>query len=244
TQCKIVQMREYCNHSMICEDCLRCYLQTKIRDEDITPWLRCPAPDCYQPVHPDLLLGFLQQKVFVYFFSFVHEHLTRNPNWIRCTNSNGQCDYGFIVTIHSKEETQKACKACGFLQLVSKNPIKSDPGFQDLLKSGVLRLCPKCEFPTMKDKGLCNVMQCGQCGIWWNWKTFEFGSNSQALKNRARMNGTLWFALYSFCSIFICLFTPFVLLYQQRLERENPEEFRKLLERNGIKYDPNYIRGT
>ncbi len=33
------------------------------------------------------------------------------------------------------------------------------------------------------------------------------------------------------------------LQYQQDLERRNPKAFKELLERNGIKYDPNYIRG-
>ena len=33
------------------------------------------------------------------------------------------------------------------------------------------------------------------------------------------------------------------LMHQQMLERTNPEEFKALLERNGITYDPNYVRG-
>lgn len=33
------------------------------------------------------------------------------------------------------------------------------------------------------------------------------------------------------------------LLYQQTLERTNPAEFKALLERNGIKYNPKYVRG-
>jgi hypothetical protein len=33
------------------------------------------------------------------------------------------------------------------------------------------------------------------------------------------------------------------LSYQQELERNNLEEFKALLERNGIEYNPNYIRG-
>ena len=33
------------------------------------------------------------------------------------------------------------------------------------------------------------------------------------------------------------------LVYQQTLERSNPAEFKALLERNGIKYNPHYVRG-
>lgn len=82
----------------------------------------------------------------------------------------------------------------------------------------------------MKDKGMCNVMHCGKCGIYWNWKTRETGTSSSQLKNKARRNGTLW--------------EPGELRYQQELQRNNLPEFKKLLERNGIKYDPNYVRGT
>merc|ERR1712032_101647 len=96
------------------------------------------------------------------------------------------------------------CAACRKRHIVCKNTIKSDDGFNELIKSGVLRLCPKCSLPTMKDKGMCNVMHCGKCGIYWNWKTYEPGE----------------------------------LAYQQKLQRTNLPEFKKLLERNGIKYDP------
>ncbi len=45
----------------------------------------------------------------------------------------------------------------------------------------------------------------------------------------ARSHGTLW--------------EPGELAFQQRLQRENLPEFIALLERNGVKYDPNYRRG-
>ena len=32
--------------------------------------------------------------------------------------------------------------------------------------------------------------------------------------------------------------------YQLHLQREKPEEFKALLERNGIEYKPNYVRGN
>jgi hypothetical protein len=34
------------------------------------------------------------------------------------------------------------------------------------------------------------------------------------------------------------------LVYQQDLERRDPKKFKALLERNGIEYNPNYIRGN
>ncbi len=114
-----------------------------------------------------------------------------------------------------------------------------------MIQSGQLRECPSCRHLTMKEKGLCNVIECAKCGIWWNWKTKEQGHNGKDLKQRARMNGSLWEPgkfLQNFILSLIVLFSG-ELQYQQQLERNNPKEFKALLERNGVKYDPNYVRG-
>ena len=129
------------------------------------------------------------------------------------------------------EKTKKKrlkCTACGNTHNITKSSI-IDPDLELLFKSGEMRKCPSCEWPTMKDKGMCNIMHCARCGIYWNWRTFETANNSKELKNRARNNATLW--------------EPGELQYQANLQRTNLPEFIKLLERNGIKYDPNYIRG-
>mmetsp|Transcript_48912 Transcript_48912/g.60130 ORF Transcript_48912/g.60130 Transcript_48912/m.60130 type:complete len:101 (-) Transcript_48912:56-358(-) len=97
-------------------------------------------------------------------------------------------------------------------------------------QSGEVKRCPVCKHPHMKDYGLCNVLKCGNCMIWWNWRTYEYDKSQKALKNKARANKTLW--------------EPGQLEYQMKLQRENPQAFKELLERNGIKYDPNYKRGT
>jgi hypothetical protein len=81
----------------------------------------------------------------------------------------------------------------------------------------------------MKDYGMCNIMQCQRCAMWWNWRSGESGRDGKELKQRARGNGTLW--------------EPGELAYQLDLERNHPHKFKELLERNGIKYDPNYRRG-
>ena len=115
-----------------------------------------------------------------------------------------------------------------------------------MIEAGQLRECPTCRHLTLKEKGLCNVIECAKCGIWWNWRTREQGHNGKDLKQRARRNGTLWEPGTKMNNIFeLRTFFMFLgeLWYQQNLERTNPAEFRALLERNGIKYDPNYIRG-
>jgi hypothetical protein len=87
-----------------------------------------------------------------------------------------------------------------------------------------------CKLLTLKEKGLCNIIQCSKCGIVWNWRTKETGKTINELKQRARNNGSLW--------------EPGELHFQQKLQRDNPKEFKALLERNGIQYDPSYVRGS
>lgn len=82
----------------------------------------------------------------------------------------------------------------------------------------------------MKEFGMCNIMDCGKCGVFWNWRTGESATDSSTLKQMARNNGTLW--------------EPGNLEFQQRLQRDNLPEFISLLKRNGINYDPNYSRGN
>lgn len=98
-----------------------------------------------------------------------------------------------------------------------------------MLEEGKIRLCPKCQFAHMKDYGICNVLQCGKCKIWWNWRTREYANTNKELKSKARRKGTLW--------------EPGELDYQRKLEQTDKKAFIDLLERNGIKYDPNYRRG-
>jgi len=229
-QGKLIVMSGHCTHALICKSCFVQHLSIKIKDDDITPWIACPAPDCKAPVCCELLFAYLDvAQLYQFAQAFIRKHLARNGNWIKCHTK--QCEFGWIVTdTNVSKKHRLKCSACNKKHTVCKDPMESDQAFNELIKSGVLRQCPKCKLPTIKDKGMCNIIHCGKCGMHWNWKTRETGTSSSMLKNKARVNGTLW--------------EPGELAYQQQLQRSNLPEFIKLLERNGIKYDANYVRGT
>lgn len=110
-------------------------------------------------------------------------------------------------------------------------------GAQELIKQGVLRPCPKCATPQSKDFGMCNIMQCAKCGIWWNWRTRETGASSNDLKARARATGTMWEAgaCGGLCSRALTHSSSPActgeLQYQQQLQRSDLAKFKELLRR-------------
>jgi hypothetical protein len=104
------------------------------------------------------------------------------------------------------------------------------PEFKEMIKAGTMRECPVCKQLTTRERGICNIINCVKCQIFWNWRDKSTGKDEATLKAQARAKGSLW--------------EDGELLWQQQLEQRDPEAFKQLLERNGIKYNPHYRRGT
>jgi len=217
-----------CGHSTACRDCWKQYVQHKIRDKDVTPWICCPEAKCFVPANADDICGsgVTTAELFQLASAYLQKVVTRNENWVKCKD----CDFGFLV--EGKIGTKRPGEVCGVCykkQDVEKKPPDLDDEFKKMIQEKKIRPCPACKFMTLKEYGVCNVIQCASCSIWWNWATNATGNDSRELKEKARLAGNLW--------------EPGELAFQQNLERTNPEEFKKLLERNGVKYNPNYVRG-
>jgi len=212
-----------CGCKMSCKPCLSSWMKSKVQSKDVYPWILCPSQKCMKPLKPKLLLSLMDVCSLA---NFVKEYLKisliRSRNWALCANS--KCSFGLINLLDVNKKTQIKCHYCG-----TKQAAVVDKDIMKLYRTGAMRDCPVCKFPHMRDKGMCNIMQCGQCQIWWNWKSYDCGDSMAVLKLKARNDKTLW--------------EPGELEYQRMLERTKPEEFRSLLEKNGIKYNPNYKRG-
>ncbi|CAF1039468.1 unnamed protein product [Didymodactylos carnosus] len=217
-----------CQHRMICRDCFQQYLSIRIRDSEVMPWLPCPAEICPIPLSCKNILedgGLKIEELLLFCQIYMNKKLNRNENFIQCKTHD--CFGGFLQFGKPRSE-QVTCQICQQVQKIEKGKDgELDSEFQDMIKKGALRECPSCKHLTMKEKGLCNVIECAKCSIWWNWATREMGQDGRDLKHRARYNGSLW--------------EPGELEYQQNLQYRNPAEFKALLERNGIEYDPNYF---
>ncbi len=219
-----------CGHRTICTGCFQTYVETKVNDSDVLPYIRCPEVDCKMHIAAaDLRKASLTLEVQLQ-LAKVHmmKTITRNPDWVQCKTA--RCPLGFLHRVESGVKATKVCPLCNTKQVVVKSSVQLDADFVKMKKEGHIRDCPKCSYPAMKEYGLCNIMQCGKCGIYWNWASRETAPDSNTLKQIARNKGTLWEAGE--------------LSYQQQLQQNDPAAFKALLERNGIKYDPNYQRGT
>jgi len=53
---------------------------------------------------------------------------------------------------------------CVCVQEVIKRGEREDEQLKEMIRTGKMRLCPKCKHPAMKDYGICNVIQCARCG--------------------------------------------------------------------------------
>jgi hypothetical protein len=227
-ECKKVVVTN-CGHSSACSSCFFNFVRIRIRDNDILPYVPCPAEACGMPLTAnDLLLSGVSTAALIGLATVhIHKSLIRHSSWVSCVTPT--CLGGFALG-NEKEKRREACSICKKVQVVERRKQELDEEFQKMVKAGTVRPCPKCKDMTMKEKGLCNIIQCSKCNVWWNWRTRETGNSSEDLKQRARGNGSLW--------------EPGELQYQMELERKDPKAFRDFLERNGIPYDPNYRRGT
>ena len=225
-----------CRHRVLCAACTSMYLKQKIGDADIFPWISCPAGDCDNRLSSEDIFAGLDggdatsaeaitsaKKLAA---TYLQKWIVRYPEWTECNATD--CNFGFMVS-NQTEGKKLRCGVCNKRQTVKRKSEEQDEGLKKMIADGTLRPCPKCKLLTMKEYGVCNVISCQQCSVVWHWRTRETARTSKELKLKARRSGTLW--------------EPGELAYQQTLQRTNKAEFIKLLERNGVRYDPNYRRG-
>jgi len=242
-----------CGHCSCCQDCLGHHIRIRVRDGEVLPWIPCPAIGCFVPLAPqdlvaaaapataetsdeavvgmdvDAAAGFTLHDLMHFPLVFLSKQLVRLPEWAPCTGPGNFCPGGFLVASEIEGSTLP-CPVCETRQAVRRRKEEVDEHLESMIQDGTIRSCPKCEFLTMKEFGICNVINCEQCGIWWNWRTRNTGRSSAELKNKARQGGSLW--------------EPGELAFQRNLQQSDPSAFKDLLERNGIRYDPSYRRGT
>jgi hypothetical protein len=198
---------------MICADDFHQYLMTRIRDGEILPWIPCPAEICHVPCDAQNIIrdGRLTKAELLSFVTtYMQKKLSRNENFISCSN----CSLGGFLQLGPSKKEQVRCSICDVQQTIEKDGkreldfgvlirVLSRHGvsivvvlllveFKDMIRLGTLRERPACRQLTLKEKGVCNVIECVKCGVWWNWRTREQGHSEKDLKHRSRMNNTLW----------------------------------------------------
>lgn len=221
---------EGCGHRSACADCVAGHAAARggAGSADVAAWVPCPAVGCEEPLGPRHLMS-LGSGFPV---AWLSKQLVRLPEWAPCASASSRaapCPGGVLVT-RANEGSTAPCPVCAAGVLCARRAEAEDPAVAKMVADGTVRHCPGCRFPTLKEFGVCNIICCEQCGGWWNWRTGELGTSSKQLKDRARQRGTLW--------------EPGELAFQQTLQQSDPAAFKALLERNGVKFNPHYQRGS
>lgn len=225
-----------CGHTVLCCKCAQEYCLQKIKDNECFPWLTCPAAGCPARLSSRDLLCLVdgtahETKVKVPLLLVTklgQKSVVKFPEWVPCKNAT--CGFGFFLDGNKRSGRWRRCKICKTSQRPRLKTVEPDDTIKKMIADGSLRPCPKCNRNSMKDRGVCNVIQCMKCSTYWNWRTRETGRSYAELKAKSRKDGTLW--------------ESGELGYQQHLESTDKAAFRRLLQQNGIAYNPNYKRGS
>ena len=174
-------------HGNVCYNCFKQWITIKIKDNDIMNGIKCPGSECPYIIplyiYFDKKLNMTLDLLYQFCIHYCGNQLKRNENFVFCQNTK-KCQFGFLLKWTDNEIDRK----CEYCQYLNKKIKRKDAGkltgyFADMEQSGEVKRCPVCKHPHMKDYGLCNVLKCGNCMIWWNWKTYEYDKSQKALKS-------------------------------------------------------------
>ena len=225
-----------CGHTTMCRSCLSGHVRAHLDDGRVVPFIACGEPGCTQPLPAELVVSLLvdmaedkRDATAEFVALLLRRTLSRTPAFIACKGAP-RCAFAFLQLRGDARDEQVRCPWCGLEQTIRRGMDgELDSEFQAMIRAGTLRDCPTCHLATWKERGICNAIHCVRCGSYWNWQTRVTAGTLSQLKAEGRRSNTLW--------------EPDDLQYQMRLEQTRPAEFRRLLERNGQRYDPQYRRG-
>lgn len=112
-----------CVHKGVCRHCLRTHSSKRIRDEQSTPWIRCPVGQCpvYLTPHELFLCELSRRDMYQMARLYLQQHLNHQRSWVSCLGVKSigtKCSFGFLLS--SKIVTKTVlCEFCRFEQTVS-----------------------------------------------------------------------------------------------------------------------------
>lgn len=120
-----------CGHQVICTDCFQQYVETKVNDGEVLPYIRCPEPSCKLPVLAADIQAAHLPAALLFRLSKTHMQKTivRNPDWVACSNPKTKCPMGFLHRKDSGVKETKACPLCKLSQTVVKASVALDEDF-------------------------------------------------------------------------------------------------------------------
>lgn len=94
-------------HANICKQCCGNWIRAKISEENVIPFVRCPAEDCDCPipafVYMDEGLKLKTSDLYKMVSVYCEKQLARNSNWVSCCNTKS-CKYGVLLKLNENEK--------------------------------------------------------------------------------------------------------------------------------------------
>ena len=152
-----------CGHGILCRRCTQEYCAQKVKDRECFPWLTCPVAECKQRIAPRDLVRLIDDTDGAEVSLPIRFIVARPqdggvPEWVLARRSPAR----LVFLLTAKADGSSVVKSVAEPTPKAKEN-RSRSVIQRLIADQAIRPCPKCGRQSMKDRGVCNVIQCMKC---------------------------------------------------------------------------------
>jgi len=180
-------------HNDFCEECIENWINIKVKDNKVKPFIKCLKDGCDNPLSCESLIFYMNEKMKEKFLKlFAFKTLLKYKFFKQCKTHN--CCRGIIFNPNEPSrdggtgreivKIESECIDCNQTYTYEYNDEQVDSGIKKMINKGMIRLCPSCSTLTTKRRTTCNVIKCINCDIYWNWETKVTGPTYGSVTNK------------------------------------------------------------
>jgi hypothetical protein len=160
-----------CDHRY-CKDCISMSIEILIKEGNVGNEINCP--ECQKIVDPHIILGLIDESTREKYDDFLLRSLDAKSGerYVRCKGSPGiNCKFSQFISVDREIFECPVCNA-KFCPKCNNDPhpklnceqkknlvALSDPYIKEQIEQGVMKICPWCSIPVMKDEA-CKYVTC------------------------------------------------------------------------------------
>lgn len=157
---------------VFCKNCVMKMIETTISEGRSS--VKCPAMDgCGLDIPMSQLERAIPEKTLQRLFQTeaMNDVIKSGlPNLVKCANCGFIVEFLGSSNMRCPQCQKETCSKCGLLAHPGKTceeakAVDPDKIVEEKMNDAIIRVCPKCHTPFMKDEG-CNKMVCPRCQTW------------------------------------------------------------------------------